>query len=114
MTLAQDWTTWLACLLAAFFCVNGVVNVVGPKGMRDSFAAWGYPSWFHIANGVLQFAAGVLLLTDATRMVGLALGILVCIGVFATLVRFRQYAHLPPGIILCTLILIDLWGLASS
>jgi uncharacterized membrane protein HdeD (DUF308 family) len=114
MTFSHDWATWLTYLLAAFFCINGVVNIVGSKGMRDSFAAWGYPSWFHIANGVIQLAAGVLLLSDATRVVGLALGVLVCIGVFATLIRFRQFAHLPPGVILCVLLLIDLWGLTSS
>jgi uncharacterized membrane protein HdeD (DUF308 family) len=114
MTMQHDWTAWLAYLLAAFFCINGVVNIIGPKGMRDSFAAWGYPSWFHVANGVIQLAAGLLLLTDVTRMVGLAIGILVCIGVFATLVRFRQFAHLPPDIILCALLLIDLWGLTVS
>jgi uncharacterized membrane protein HdeD (DUF308 family) len=113
MISSHDWATWLTYLLAAFFCINGVVNVIGPKVMRDSFAAWGYPSWFHITNGVIQLTAGVLLLSDATRVVGLALGVLVCIGVFATLIRFRQFAHLPPGVILCALLLIDLWGLTS-
>ena len=111
MTFAQDWTTWLAYLLAAFFCINGVVNVIGPKRMRDSFAAWGYPSWFHIANGTIQLAAGVLLIWDATRILGLGLGILVCIGVFATLLWWRDFSHLPPSVILFLLIVVDLWGL---
>ena len=61
MTFWYDWPTWLAYLLAAFFCINGVINVIGPKGMRNSFAAWGYPPGFHIANGVIQVAAGMLL-----------------------------------------------------
>ncbi len=114
MNVQPDWTVWLAYLLAAFFCINGVVNIVGPKGMRESFAAWGYPSWFHILNGAIQLGAGVLLLADATRILGLVLGILICMGVFATLARFRQFSHLPPGVTLFVLVLVDLWGLTSA
>jgi hypothetical protein len=88
MSFQHDWTVWLAYLLAAFFCINGVVNIIGPRGMRESFAAWGYPSWFHIVNGTIQLGAGVLLLADATRVLGLGLGILVCMGVFVTLAPF--------------------------
>jgi uncharacterized membrane protein HdeD (DUF308 family) len=114
MGFTHKWPIWLAYLLAAFFCINGVVNIIGPKSMVDSLTAWGYPSWFHIANGVIQLLAGLLLLAGRTRLIGIGLGVLVCIGVFATLIWWRDFAHLPPGIVLLLIILVDLWRLTSS
>ena len=113
MDLSHSWPIWLAYALAAFFCINGIVNVIGPKGMREGFARWGFPSWFHIANGRIQLLAGLLLIAEATRFLGLALGVLVCLGVFVTLIRHSEFSHLPPGIVLLFFILMDVWGLVS-
>ena len=106
MLMDVSWSVWLAWLLATFFIVNGVINVIGPQGMRDGFARWGYPPWFHLFNGILQAATGALIAYAPTRLVGLAVGTAICMAVFATLIRHREAAHLPPGLVLFALILV--------
>ena len=113
MIMGVSWPVWLAWLLAAFFVVNGAVNVVGPRGMRDGFARWGYPPWFHLFNGVLQLATGALIAYAPTRLAGLALGALVCLAVFATLIRHSETAHLPPGLVLFAVILVTAFGVRA-
>ena len=90
MIIGMAWPVWLAWILALFFAANGMVNIIGPKSMRDGFARWGYPSWFHLLNGALQLAIAVLLLMGATRLLGLGLGILLCLVIFVTLVRLQR------------------------
>ena len=113
MLMGVSWPVWLAWLLAAFFVVNGVVNIIGPQGMRDGFARWGYPRWFHLLNGVLQLATGVLIAYAPTRLAGLALGALVCLAVFATLIWHREAAHLLPGAVLFGVILVTAFGVVA-
>jgi hypothetical protein len=52
----------------------GVVNFVGPRSVRDSFARWGYPAGFHRVTGGLEVTAGLLLLIPATGRAG-AIGV---------------------------------------
>ena len=113
MIMGVSWAVWLSWLLAAFFMVNGAINVVGPQGMRDGFKRWGYPPWFHLFNGVLQLATGVLIAYAPTRLAGLGLGALVCLAVFATLIRHREAAHLLPGAVLFGVILVTAFGVVA-
>lgn len=110
MILGFHWGMWLTWLLAVFFIGNGVVNWIGPKAMLDGFAKWGFPNWFHRLNGVLQLIAGVLLLFPATFYAGIALGLVICAGIFATLIRHKEFSHLPPGAILCLLLCVSVWA----
>lgn len=110
MIAGQSWALWLCWLLAVFFICNGIVNIIGPKGIREGFARWGFPSWFHIANGLLDLVAGVLIALPQTRPFGLGLGILICLGVFATLIRHRELAHLPPSVVLFVVVAVAGWG----
>jgi succinate dehydrogenase/fumarate reductase cytochrome b subunit len=114
MSFGALWPNWLAWLLSAFFAVNGVVNVVGPRSMREGFARWGYPPWFHVFNGVLQLAIGFLIAFPSTRMVGLGVGALICVAVFITLIRHHEAAHLPPSIVLLLLVLAAAIGMQLS
>jgi hypothetical protein len=110
MIFGIDWTMWLTWLLAAFFIVNGVVNWFGPKPMLDGYARWGFPGWFHRFNGTVQLGAGVLLLFPVTFHAGIALGLAVCLGIFATLIRHKEFSHLPPGVILFALLCVGTWA----
>jgi hypothetical protein len=114
MIIGIAWSVWLAWFLALFFTVNGVVNIIGPKGMRDSFARWGYPSWFHLLNGALQIVIAVLLVMDTTRLLGLGLGVLLCLAIFATLIRHHEAAHLLPSIVLLLVILVTAYGWTAA
>ena len=44
------------------------------------------------------------------RSLGFALGALECLAIYATLIRHRQFAHLPPSIVLMVLIALAFWG----
>ena len=105
------WAVWLTWLLALFFVANGVANLFNPKPFREGFARWKFPSWFHLFNGVFQIVTGILLVFPATRWLGFALALVVSVGVYATLIRFREYAHMGPVTILSALVLLAIWGL---
>ena len=110
MIIDTSWPLWLAWILALFFAGNGVINIIGPKGMRDSFARWGYPSWFHLLNGALQLVIAILLVMDTTRLLGLGLGVLLCLAIVATLIRHHEAAHLLPSVVLLLVILMAVHG----
>ncbi len=109
----SNWPVWLTYILVAFFGITGVANLIASEKTRKQFVAWGFPSWFNLANGAIQLTAAVLLLMDGTRVLGLGLGLLVAIGVIVAMIWNREFAHLPPGVILLVVVLIDLWGLAA-
>jgi hypothetical protein len=102
--------TWL---VAVFFVGNGIVNFFNPAPFRKDYERWQLPSWFYLFNGAFQLVTGVLLLFPATRWLGFLMGVLVCLGVFATLIRHREYSHLPPSVILFVLICLSIWGSAG-
>lgn len=105
------WVVWLTWLLALFFVVNGVANLFNPKPFREDFKRWSFPGWFHLFNGAFQIVTGILLVLPATRWLGFILALAVSIGVYATLVRFREYAHMAPVTILSAMVLVAIWGI---
>ena len=104
------WAVWLVWLLALFFVANGIANLFNPKPFRDDFARWKFPGWFHLFNGAFQIVTGLLLVFEQTRWLGFALAVAVCLGVYGTLVRFREFPHMLPVTILSALVLIAMWG----
>lgn len=109
--LNYSWAVWLAWLLGAFFLVNGVLNLAGLKAMKEGFAQWGYPRWFHLINGALNVLIGLAILWYPTRILGLFLSVLLCVAVWITLVRHRDFRHLPSSIVLFVVTLLTAWGL---
>lgn len=111
MILNYSWAVWLAWLLGGFFVVDGVLNLIGIKPIRESFAKWNLPSWFHLFNGVVQLVTGLAILWYPTRAFGLLLGVLVCMAIFVVLGRHKDWGHFLPSTILLIVILVDAWGL---
>jgi hypothetical protein len=105
------WAVWLTWLLALFFVANGVANLFNPKPFREDFERWKFPGWFHLFNGAFQIVTGILLVFPATRSVGFVLAVAVSVGVYATLMRFREYAHMAPVTILSAMVLVAIWGI---
>ena len=56
---------------------------------------------------------GILIAYAPTRPAGLALGALVCLAVFATLIRHRGAAHLLPGAALFGVIPVTAFGVVA-
>ena len=91
---------WLPIALGVVMIGAGVVNFVGPKSVRDSFARWGYPTGFHRVTGGLEVAAGLLLLIPATSPAGAIGGVVILLAAVMTLIRHRDWAHLPGAVVL--------------
>ncbi len=84
-------------VLAALFAGFGVANLIGPRGMTDAYARWGYPRGWNLVTGTLELSAAILLVVPETTVYGIAVGGLVCLAAFATLVWHREFAHTPPS-----------------
>jgi len=111
MIFGLTWADWLTVLLVLFFAGNGVANIVGPQPMREGFAHWGYPPYWHLVNGALQLGIAVLLAFPTTRLFGFGLAVLLCIAIYVTLIRHRELAHLPPSVVLLVVLAVTAWGL---
>ena len=78
----------------------GGVNFTGPVAVRASFARWGYPAGFHRLTGGLEVAAGLLLLIPVTSRVGAIGSAIILLAAVATLIRHRDWRHLPGAVVL--------------
>lgn len=78
----------------------GVANFIGPTSVRQSFARWGYPVGFHRVTGGLEVGAGFLLLVPTTARVGAVASAAILLAAVATLIRHRDWGHLPGAAIL--------------
>jgi uncharacterized membrane protein YphA (DoxX/SURF4 family) len=89
-----------AWLLAAFFVVGGLGNIIAPAPILDDYERWGFPGWFHYATGGLELFAALLLVRNRTRWIGAALGASVMAAAAATLLLHGEWGHalLPLGL----------------
>ena len=78
----------------------GGVNFAGSPSVRHSFARWDYPAGFHRVTGGLEVAAGALLLIPATSRIGAVGSATILLIAVATLIRFRDWGHLPGAAVL--------------
>ncbi|MBJ3785831.1 DoxX family protein [Devosia sediminis] len=111
MIFGTYWAIALTATLGVFFLADGFVSLIGPKPMRVAFVRWGYPRWWHLVNAAVCLTIGVLLFIPPLRPIALILAALECLAIFATMIRNRQPAHLPPSVILLALVALAAWGL---
>jgi uncharacterized membrane protein YphA (DoxX/SURF4 family) len=90
--------------LAIAFSGAGIVNAIGTSGTRSDFARWGYPRWWGILTGGLEISSAVLIALPVSRIPGLALGAIVIAAAIFTVLRHRDYQHLPPLSVFVSLI----------
>jgi hypothetical protein len=100
--------TLLAWPLALAFFGAGVVNTAGSAAIKDDFVRWGYPRWWNLVTGALEVLVAALIASPAARVAGLMLGTAICVAAVATVVRYRDYGHLAPGVVLTALSALDL------
>ena len=83
----------IACLLLAMlFAAIGVVQLSGPRFVRDVYARWDYSQAVRIITGVLDIVAAAMLISADLRGWGIALGAFVTFGAVVTLLNHRHYA----------------------
>jgi hypothetical protein len=83
-------------LLAAGFLLAGFINVIGTSATRRDFAMWGFPAWWGRLTGALEIVSAVLIALPASRLIGLALGAVIVVAALVTVLRHRDFKHLPP------------------
>jgi hypothetical protein len=100
--------TLLAWLLAIALFGAGIVNAGGATAIKEDFVRWGYPRWWNLVTGGLEVLAAALIATPTLRIAGLGLGAAICAAALVTVIRHRDYGHIPPGLILTALSALDL------
>lgn len=88
-----SWRQVLPWVLAAFFVVGSLSNIVAPRSIFEEYLKWGYPHWFHFVTGSLELMAAVLLARARTRLWGSALGCTVMLAALATVTVHGEYGH---------------------
>ncbi|URK17494.1 DoxX family protein [Thalassospira sp. GO-4] len=85
--------TIYALILAVFFVIGGTMNLLASDVTQADYARWGHPTWFPYLTGILEWAAAILLVFRATRLLGAALAGSVMIASAGTLIINGEYAY---------------------
>jgi hypothetical protein len=83
-------------LLVAAFAGAGVFNAIGTPANQDSFARWGYPRWWGRVTGALELVIAVMIAFTDSRATGLVFGAIIVGAALVTILRHRDFSHLPP------------------
>jgi hypothetical protein len=86
--------------LATLFGAIGVMQLAGPRFLRDAYARWDYSQYLRIVTGFLDLAVAVMLLNPHERGWGSALGALLIFGSVVTLLNHRHYAAAAAAILI--------------
>ena len=100
MPIVKLFAVGLPIALGVVMIGAGIVNFVGPRSVRESFVRWGYPAGFHRVTGALEVVAGLLLLVPATWWAGAIGSSVILLAAAATLIRCREWSHLPVAVVL--------------
>ena len=104
-----SWRRVLPLVLAAFFVVGSLSNIVAPRAIIEEYLKWGYPHWFHFVTGSLELMTAVLLARARTRLWGSALGCTVMLAALATVTLHGEYAHGVAPLVATTLSIVVGW-----
>lgn len=104
-----SWRKVLPFVLAVFFVVGSLSNIVAPGSIYEEYLRWGYPGWFHFVTGSLELTAAILLFRAPSRLLGSALGCTVMLAALATVVIHGEYGHAVPPLVVMALSLVVGW-----
>ncbi|MFA5956822.1 DoxX family protein [Hyphomicrobium sp.] len=79
---------------------TGALNFAGSSLALKNFALWGYPAGFHRVAGSLGVVLGLLLMIPVTAQVGAIGSAIFMLIAVATLIRSRDWGHLPSAAVL--------------
>src|SRR5262249_37641074 len=91
----------LACLsLACVFAVIGLIQLAGPRFLREAYMRWEYSQVVRVITGPLDLAAAALLAAPALRVWGIAWGAVLPFGAVVPLPNHRHYAAAGAAILM--------------
>jgi hypothetical protein len=86
--------------LVATFALFGLVQLAGPRFVREAYARWEYPRGYYYLTGMLELLAATLLALPGTRILGAILAGSILFGAIITLLENHEYLHALPAIVL--------------
>ena len=104
-----SWRQVLPLVLAAFFVVGSLSNIVAPRSIFEEYLKWGYPHWFHFVTGSLELLTALLLVRARTRLWGSALGCTVMLAALATVTVHGEFGHGVAPLVAATLSIVVGW-----
>lgn len=104
-----SWRQALPFVLATFFVVGALTNIVAPGSVYEEYLQWGYPRWFHFVTGSLELTAAILLFRAQSRLLGSALGCALMLAALATVIIHGEYGHAMSPLVVATLALMVGW-----
>ena len=104
-----SWRQVLPLVLAAFFVVGSLSNILAPRSIFEEYLKWGYPHWFHFVTGSLELMTAILLARARTRLWGSALGCTVMLAALATVTLHGEYGHGVAPLVVATLSIVVGW-----
>ena len=97
--MADLWIYDLITLwLSVIFSVIGLVQLIGPDFVRETYRRWGYGRSVRLVTGVLDIVAAVMLGFPALRVWGIALAAILSFGSIVVFLNHRQYRQAIPAI----------------
>lgn len=91
-------------LFFTIFSIGVVVNLVGPKGIIDSYIRWRMPSWFRFITAALEALALILILLKY-EMLGYGLALAVMLAAIVILYFNKELKPLIAPLLTSMLIL---------
>lgn len=83
-------------IMALIYGGSGIVELPQWNKLGDQFNRWGFPRWWAVFNSALKVLAAGLILMPRTRVVGVALCVIVAFCAAATVLRFKERALYKP------------------
>ena len=88
----------IALWLSVIFSVIGLVQLIGPDFVRETYRRWGYGRSVRLVTGVLDIVAAVMLGFPTLRVWGIALAAILSFGSIVVFLNHRQYRQAIPAI----------------
>lgn len=91
-------------LFFTIFFIGVVVNLVGPKGIIDSYIRWRMPSWFRFITAALEALALILIILNY-EMLGYGLALVVMLAAIVILCFNKELKPLIAPVLTIALII---------
>src|SRR5882762_3532936 len=88
----------IAWTVGAILALAGLVNIAGPRRLRETYLRWDFPQRFYLVVGALELIAAAFLAIPEMRVWGIALAGFITFGAVVTLFNHRRYLFAVPGI----------------
>ena len=90
----------IALWLSVIFSLIGLVQLIGPHFVRETYRRWGYGRSVRLVTGVLDIVAAIMLGLPALRVWGIVVAAILTFGSIVVFLNHRQYRQAVPAIAL--------------